>query len=128
MGTARIFLTCVSMMTLVLTTAGQSLPKLIGVTIPVAQLQANQPGRTLGKQETLTGSITAVDPQTKILTVTGSNGTPYEFRIAGNAKITIDGHLATLVDLTAHINGMASIEFVPTSTGNFVHSIELNSN
>lgn len=54
-------------------------------------------------------------------------GTPYEFRIAHNAKITIDGRPATVVDLTTHPNATASAEFVPTTTGNFVYSIELNS-
>lgn len=127
MRTVKICLALASIMAFALTTVAQSLPKPANVATPVAQMQGGEPGRMLGKQETLTGSVTAVDPQTKILTVTGENGTPYEFRIAHNARITIDGRPATVVDLAAHLNAAASVEFVPTTTGNFVHSIELNS-
>jgi len=127
MKIVKLCLALACVVTLALATAAQNAPKPTAVAaVGAARIEASEPGRTLGKQETLTGSIGGVDPQTNTLTVTGSNGTPYEFKISHNSKITIDGRPGTLVDLTTHVNTTVAIEFVPTSTGNFVHSIELN--
>ena len=112
---------------MIATTVGaQNLPKANAAVTPVAQMNAPEPGRTLEKLETLTGTITILNDAAKTITLTTSDGTPYDFKMTRETKITIDGRPATLADLTAQSNGQASVEFVPTSTGNFAHSVELS--
>ena len=107
------------------TTGAQNLPKANAVATPVAQMNGAEPGRTLGKLETLTGTITILSDAAKTITLTTADGTPYDFKITRETKIVIDSRPAMFSDLAGQSNRQGSVEFVPTSTGNFARSVEL---
>jgi len=75
--------------------------------------------------ETLSGTISTVDAEKKLVVVTGPNGVPYNFTVSGGTKITVGGNKAKLSDLQT--GKQASVSFVPAKKrGNLAKSIEVS--
>jgi len=78
-------------------------------------------GMWTGKAETLSGTISSVDSEKKLVAV-DSSGVSYSFKVAGT-KIMVGGKKAKLSDLQT--GAQASVTFVATRTGNTARSIEV---
>ncbi|HEY6291434.1 MAG TPA: hypothetical protein VI455_07735 [Terriglobia bacterium] len=76
------------------------------------------------KAETLSGTISSVDAEKKLVVVSGPNGVPYNFAVSNGTKITVGGSKAKLSDLQT--GKQASVSFVPEKKrGNLAKSIEV---
>jgi len=78
-------------------------------------------GMWSGKAETLSGTISSVDSEKKMVAVDAS-GVSYSFKAAG-AKIMVAVKKAKLSDLQT--GAQASVKFVAARTGNTARSIEV---
>jgi len=76
--------------------------------------------------ETLSGTLSVVDADKKLVVVNGSNGVPYNFVVSGGTKITVGGSKAKLADLSGNTNKQATVMFVAEKKrGNMAKSIEI---
>jgi hypothetical protein len=76
--------------------------------------------------ETLSGTLSTVDADKKLVVVSGSNGVPYDFMVTGGTKITVGGSKAKLADLSGNTNKQATVKFVAEKKhGNMAKSIEV---
>jgi len=76
--------------------------------------------------ETLSGTLSVVDADKKLVVVNGSNGVPYNFMVTGGTKITVGGSKAKLADLSGDTNKQATVMFVAQKKrGNMAKSIEV---
>jgi hypothetical protein len=78
------------------------------------------------KAETLTGTISIVQADKKLVVVNDSSGVPFNFKVAGT-RIMINGKKAKLEDLSSETNKQATVKFVPLRSGNVAKSIEVGS-
>jgi len=78
-------------------------------------------GMWSGKAETLSGTISSVDSEKKLVAVNAS-GVSYSFKVAGT-KITVAGKKAKLSDLQT--GAQASVKFVAGRAGDTAKSIEV---
>lgn len=82
-------------------------------------------GRVLGKAETLSGVITSVDADQKMVVLTSSSGVPYDLKVTRKTRIKVASQKADWGALAGQLNKPASVEFVPTSSGNFARSVDV---
>lgn len=76
--------------------------------------------------ESLSGTLSAVDADKKVVVVNGSNGVPYDFMVSGGTKITVAGSKAKLADLSSDTNKQATVTFMAEKKrGNIARSIEV---
>jgi hypothetical protein len=76
--------------------------------------------------ETLSGTLTAVDAQKKVVVVSSSSGVPYDFMVGGGTKIMVGGSKAKLADLSSDTNKQATVKFMAEKKrGNMAQSIEV---
>lgn len=52
-----------------------------------------------------------VDAGQKVVVVTDSNGTPFDFKVTRRTKIQVNGKKGTLDDLSGQTNQQASVKF-----------------
>ena len=77
--------------------------------------------------ETLSGTLSAVDADKKLVVVNGSNGVPYDFTTSGGTKITVGGSKAKLADLSGATGKQATVKFLAEKKrGNIARSIEVS--
>ena len=91
-----------------------------GKTAKAAKSSEN-PGIWSGKAETLSGTISSVDSDKKLVAV-DAGGVSYSFKAAG-AKVMVGGKKAKLSDLQT--GAQASVKFVASRTGDTARSIEV---
>jgi len=82
---------------------------------------AASPGMWSGKAETLSGTISSVDSDKKVVSVQ-ANGVGYSFKASG-AKIMVGGKKAKLSDLQT--GAQASVTFVASRAGDTAKKIEV---
>jgi hypothetical protein len=76
------------------------------------------------KPETLSGTISSVDAEKKLVVVSSSDGIPYNFVVGKGTKITAGGSKAKLGDLQT--GKQVSVSFVAEKKrGNMARSIEV---
>lgn len=78
-------------------------------------MSAGNAGHALGEAESLGGTVSVIENEGELLTLTGSNGVPYDFKVTGHTRITIAGNPAKVDDLRGQMNKQATIEFVRMS-------------
>ncbi|MGH9452560.1 MAG: hypothetical protein ACRD2O_01155 [Terriglobia bacterium] len=79
-------------------------------------------------EETISGTISMVDAEKKIVVVTDSNGVPFNFAVNGRTKITVGGQKAKLADLSSSTSKQASVKFrAEKKAGDIATSIEVGS-
>ncbi len=79
-----------------------------------------------GASETLSGTLSAVDADKKLVVVNGSNGVPYDFMVSGATKITVGGSKAKLADLSGDTSKQATVTFMAEKKrGNMARTIEV---
>jgi ABC-type amino acid transport substrate-binding protein len=101
-----------------------------GVSVaPAAQGEApkaESPKASAAKAETLTGTLTIVQADKKLVVVTNSSGIPFSFKVTGT-RITVNGQKAKLADLSSQTNKQATVKYVPSRSGNVAKTIEIGS-
>lgn len=104
---------------------------------PAAQGQSAAPAASTAKpkhhamaaaaSETLSGTLSAVDADKKVVVVNASNGVPYDFTASGATKITVGGSKAKLADLSGNTGKQATVTFMAEKKkGNIARSIEVS--
>ena len=77
------------------------------------------------KAETISGKVSMVVADKKLLVLTAASGIPYNFQVTGGSRIMIDGKKAKLDALAAQTGKTATVKFLPLRTGNRAQSIEV---
>jgi ABC-type amino acid transport substrate-binding protein len=86
---------------------------------------AEKPKAELGEAETISGTLRMVAADKKIVVLTDSAGTPFNFKVTGVTRIKVAGKKAKLDELASQTNKTASVKFLPTRSGNVAQSIEI---
>jgi ABC-type amino acid transport substrate-binding protein len=86
---------------------------------------AEKPKAELAKAETISGTLQMVAADKKIVVLTDSAGTPFNFKVTGATQIKVAGKKAKLDELASQTNKGASVKFLPTRSGNVARSIEI---
>jgi outer membrane lipoprotein-sorting protein len=87
---------------------------------------AEKPKAEFAKAETISGTLQMVVTDKKILVLTDSSGTPFNFKVTGATRIKVAGKKAKLDELTSQTNKAASVKFLPTRSGNVAQSVEIS--
>jgi hypothetical protein len=90
-----------------------------------AKASAKEMGHVLAPAEELSGTITMVNSADKEVTLVGSNGVPYDFQLTKKSDVELANQKIGVNALAGELNRQATIQFVPTSHGNLVKSIEI---
>lgn len=59
----------------------------------------------------ISGTLSMVDAGQKVVVVTDSNGTPFNFKVTRGTKIQVNGKKGTLDDLSGQTNQQVSVKF-----------------
>lgn len=121
----------VTMLTLALVAAAsllaQEQPAASQAAAPKAEKPARHAHAEAAKAETISGTLSTVDADKKLVVVTASSGIPYDFEVNSATKITVGGNKAKLVDLSSDANKQASVTFLSMKKrGNIAKSIEIS--
>ena len=87
---------------------------------------AEKPKAEFAKAETISGTLQMVAADKKIVVLTDSAGTPFDFKVTGATRIKVAGKKAKLDELASETNKAASVKFLPTRTGNVAQTIEVS--
>ena len=87
---------------------------------------AEKPKAEFAKAETISGTLQMVVADKKILVLTDSSGTPFNFKVTGATRIKVAGKKAKLDELASQTNKAASIKFLPTRSGNVAQTVEIS--
>ncbi len=91
-----------------------------------AKEEAARPRPAAVKAETISGTITTVAADQKVMVVTNASGIPFNFKITGATRIKIGGQKAKLADLAGQTGKSASVKFLPQKkAGNLAQTIEV---
>lgn len=83
--------------------------------------------RSAWPAETVSGTITMVDPGLKTVVVKTSDGVPFDIVVTGKTQIEGGHQKVTLQDLQKQdLNKSVSVRFVPERRGDVARSIQLN--
>ncbi|HZC22648.1 MAG TPA: hypothetical protein VE866_04855 [Candidatus Binatia bacterium] len=80
----------------------------------------------LAPAEDLSGTISFIAPSDKEVTLTGANGTPYDFQLTRTTRIELAGRRIRETELVNEDHKRATVRFVPTGQGNLVQTLEIN--
>jgi hypothetical protein len=90
-----------------------------------AKADHSQKSLVLATPENLSGSIAAVYPSERVISVVGTNGVPYDFRVTKKTQIEMANQKVTLAELKNDLHDPASIHFVPQANGNRAETIQI---
>ena len=102
---------------------------LLGVPTATAQEKTATPAETNWnsyRPETLSGTISMVEPGTKSVFVMGSGEVSYRFQVTAKTKIEIDGTKASIEDLAGQTEKQVRVTFVARRNGNMAQSISVS--
>ncbi len=78
------------------------------------------------KPETISGTISMVDKDKKLLVLVSSQGVPYNFKVTSATRIKIGDKKAMIDQLAEQINKQVSVKFLPLLAGNAAQSIDVS--
>ena len=78
------------------------------------------------RPETLSGTISMVEPGTKAIFVTGSDNVSYKFLVTNKTRIEVNGTASSIGALASQTNQPVTITFVARPNGNMAHSITVS--
>ena len=108
--------------------AGQQAPATASEAAPKAKTAKHHMASAAVAEETISGTISMVDTDKRIVVVTDSNGIPFNFAVNGRTKITVGGQKAKLADLSSSTSKQASVKFrAEKKAGDIATSIEVGS-
>ena len=82
--------------------------------------------RSAWPAETLSGTITMVDPGLQTVVVQTSGGVPFDMVVTKNTRIESGSRTVSLQDLEQDTNQKVSVRFVPERRGDVARTIQLN--
>jgi hypothetical protein len=91
-----------------------------------AQGQSSRAERSAWPVETLTGTITMVDPAQHLVVVQDASGVPFDMVVTPATRIRSGDQRLNLGDLSSDVNKNVSLKFVPERRGDVARSIRLN--
>ncbi len=74
----------------------------------------------------VSGTITVVDPTDKEVTLIGSNGIPYDFKLTKKTQLELSNSKIGMNELASESHKQATVHFVPRADGNLPESIQIN--
>jgi hypothetical protein len=80
---------------------------------------------TLGKKETLTGTLSMVDPSHDLVVVKDSGNIPFDFKVTKSTKIEVGETSGHLSGLASELHQRAQVTFVPMDNGDFARTIKV---
>jgi hypothetical protein len=80
----------------------------------------------LAKPETLKGTISFIGSSDKEVTLTGADGTPYDFRVTSKTKVDLSGKRIETTQLPNEEHKEATVRFVPTANGNVAKNLNIS--
>ncbi|HTW95158.1 MAG TPA: hypothetical protein VMB03_13685 [Bryobacteraceae bacterium] len=83
--------------------------------------------RTAWPAETLSGTISMIDPALNTVVVQTSGGVPFDMVVTRNTRIESGNQTLTLQDLQQDTNRTVSVRFVPERRGDVARTIQLGS-
>jgi ABC-type oligopeptide transport system substrate-binding subunit len=91
-----------------------------------AKSSASKSRHVLASAEDLSGTITRVDPSDREVTLIGSNGVPYDFKVNQKTMVELSSYKIGMNELASESQKQATIHFVPRSDGNLAQSIRIS--
>ncbi len=90
--------------------------------------QAAKPAaaRSAWPPETLSGKMTMVEPDQKLVVIQSAAGVPFDVVVTPKTHIQSGNQTLTLKDLAGYRNKNVSIKFVPERRGDVAESIHIN--
>lgn len=82
--------------------------------------------RSAWRQETLSGKITMVDPDQKLIIVAAPDGVTFDMVVTAKTRIQSGGQTITLKDLTRDTDKTVSVKFTPERRGDVARSIQIS--
>jgi hypothetical protein len=80
----------------------------------------------LASPEQLGGTLAFIGPSDKEVTLVGTNGVPYDFRLTAKSRVDLAGKKISVTQLPAEEHKRAAIRFVPTTRGNLAESLKIS--
>lgn len=80
----------------------------------------------LAPAETLRGTISFVGNSDKEVTLTGADGTPYDFCITPKTKVDASAKRLPINQLPSEEHKQATVRFVPTANGNMAQDFNIS--
>lgn len=90
-----------------------------------AKPAAEKTKHALASAEDLSGTIAMVDPSDREVTLIGSNGVPYDFKVTKKTEVELTNKKIGINDLTSESHKQATVHFVPRSDGNLAEEIPI---
>jgi len=87
---------------------------------------ASTSARTSWPPETLTGKITMVEPNAKLVVITAQDGVPFDLLVTPGTRISSAGEHLNIKELQSYQNKNVSLKFVPESRGDVAETILIN--
>lgn len=98
-----------------------------GASLAVAQeAAAAKKAAPAVKAETISGTISMVVAEKKLVVLKGSGGVSYNFKVTGGTRIKVAGKKAKFAELAEQTNKSATVKFLPLRSGNAAQSIEVS--
>jgi hypothetical protein len=91
-----------------------------------AKSAAKKTSHVLASAEDLSGTITVVDPTDEEVTLVGSNGVPYDFKLTKKTQVELSDKRIRANELAGESHKQATIHFVPRSDGNLAERIQIS--
>ncbi len=91
--------------------------------------ESRKTSRALASSEDLSGTITNVDATDREVTILGSNGVSYDFRVTPRTLVELSNNKIRTNQMTQLVNEsqkQATIRFVPMSNGNLAKNIQIS--
>jgi len=78
------------------------------------------------RPETLSGTISMVEPGTRTVFVTGSDNVSYKFLVTNRTKIEVGGTASSIGALAGQTGQQVTVTFVARPNGDMAHSISVS--
>jgi len=92
---------------------------------PPMNTGTNSAVRSAWPPETISGKVTMVDPQQRLVVIQDSDGVPFDMVVTGKTHIESGNEAVPLQDLSQYQNRNVSIRFVPERRGDVAESIRI---
>jgi threonine dehydrogenase-like Zn-dependent dehydrogenase len=96
-----------------------------GVVAQEAAAEKPEAAKPAVKAETISGTLSMVVTDKKLVVLTGTGGVPYNFKVTGSTRIKVGGKKVKLDELAGQTNKLATVKFLSLPSGNIAQSIEV---
>lgn len=90
---------------------------------PSSPSSSSQKGST--KSHTVSGTLTKIDPSTKMVTITDDKGNPQTMTLASDAKVKQGSHAMSVTDLVSHTGQKVKVSYTESNGQKMAHELDL---